>query len=286
MGALNNLFKSTESIAKEIELDDETIRKQWDDYKNTITSKHNILNRLHYDKAMASNLKELKRLLNLELIDIKGEEVSEQELIKDLDSMEHSEKMRRVRRLYDALCYTKTEYEYMYARLAHLYAALKNQMHIVDKLLGKPANPEELIAHLKKQAEIEREIVNPNEPNESFHGLFVSLVKGEHVIQRLSAEEKELVKKMLNELKGEKKGIIIKWVNTVEKQVEDIIRDHEVLLKAGYNPHPDIHFEFVNNPDFVELARKTGQKIKGNISQQELNAFVHLFREWFNHVKY
>ena len=79
MGTLNRLFNSTESIAKEIKLDDELIQKQWKDYLSTIDPKRKVLSKLNHDKFLLTRLNELKKLLEHELVDIHGEEIKESE---------------------------------------------------------------------------------------------------------------------------------------------------------------------------------------------------------------
>ena len=43
MGLLNHLFGDNESIAKEIEADEEFIMEQWNDYLKTVPKKENII---------------------------------------------------------------------------------------------------------------------------------------------------------------------------------------------------------------------------------------------------
>ena len=96
MGLLNHLFGSEESIAKEIELDDDSIKKIWKDYVETISEKKKIIESLGMDNNLLNNL---RKLLELELVDIRNEEREETELISDLEVIEHSQKVRRVHKL-------------------------------------------------------------------------------------------------------------------------------------------------------------------------------------------
>mgnify|MGYP001597384209 CR=1 FL=1 len=63
MGLLNRLFRSTESIAKEIEIDAEAIIKHWQDYLKTLARKEEIIGKLREDDDFRSNLDELTKLL-------------------------------------------------------------------------------------------------------------------------------------------------------------------------------------------------------------------------------
>ena len=47
--------------------------------------------------------------------------------------------------------------------------------------------------------------------------------------------------------------------------------------------HYDIDFEYVNKPEFIDLVR---EKIKAlrqkRVSEEMINVFVVIFREWYN----
>ena len=128
MWLLNHLFGSTESYAKEIEVDEESIIKHWKHYVSTVPRKKEIIRyvwtRLEAD--FQNNLQELKRLLDLELVDISGEEKSEIEIIGDLELIKHSQKVKRVHKLEQCLGYAETKYEYVYRLLHHLHSFLKS----------------------------------------------------------------------------------------------------------------------------------------------------------------
>src|SRR3989338_10138354 len=107
MGLLNHLFGSTESFAKEIEADEESIIKHWKHYLSTISKKNEIIEKLQLDNNFQTNLQELKKLLELELVDISGEEREESEIISDLEAIEHSQKVKRVHKLEQCLGFLK-----------------------------------------------------------------------------------------------------------------------------------------------------------------------------------
>ena len=77
MGILNHLFGSTEAIAREMELDDKAIVWHWKEYLRTISRKEEIIGRLKVDTNFQRNLGELKKLLEIELVDISVEEKKE-----------------------------------------------------------------------------------------------------------------------------------------------------------------------------------------------------------------
>jgi len=289
MGILNRLFESTADVAKEIKASDEDIIKHWKHYLSTVARKKEILEHmwtsLEYD--FQSNIDEVRKLLELELVDISSEEKDEAELISDLERLEHSEKIRRVHRLEECLGYAATKYEYVYGLLMHLHTILKNQMHLVK--LTDFRNIEKSIFQLKLQLNLELEILKKIDEIQTFHDLFLALVKGEHIIKTMDAREKKLLKKMLGAKKvfsyELKEGITYEWAMTVYNAIEDKV--HEAVANemiAAY--HPGIDFEFVNRPEFVELARESIQKLKKReVSTQMINTFVHMFREWYNYER-
>ena len=157
MGLLNHLFGSTESIAKEIEADEESIIKHWKHYFSTISKKKEIIEKLQLNNFQ-TNLQELKILLEQELVDISGEEREELEIISDLEEIEHSQKVKRVHKLEQCLGYAETKYEYVHRLLHQLHAILKSQIHMVLKLQTGSKDTEKLISHLKSQLELEIEL--------------------------------------------------------------------------------------------------------------------------------
>ncbi len=291
MGLLNHLFGSAESIAKELETDDESIIKHWKHYLSTVSRKKEIIKyvwtRLEAD--FQNNIQELKNLLNLELVDISDEGREESELISDIEVIEHSQKVKRVHKLEQCLGYAETKYEYVYRLLHQLHSSLKSQMHIVNKLISGSGNTEKLISHLKLQIELEIEIIKKIEQIETFHSLFLALIKGEHIIRTMDAREGRLLKKMQkgvgkifsNEIT---EGITYDWTMTVFNAIEDKV--HELVANDLLDQHPDMDFEFVNRPIFVELVREVIQNLRPRkVSEQMINVFVHLFREWYNHER-
>ncbi len=292
MGLLNRLFSSTESLAQELELDEQLIQKQWKTYLKTVSKKKVIIEQLSLNKDFDINLQKLTRLLTLELVDISQEEKEEAELIDDLEVLEHAQKIKRVQRLEQCLGYAETKYEYTYHLLHQLHLVLKSQMHLVKSLRTSSAAVEKLISHLQSQEQLEREIIRKIERIETFPALFSALARGEQRIRRLDVREKRLLKKMQkgisrvfsNELK---KRITSEWAIAIFNAIEDKIREVEAQGKdqqgdfLGMNP--DINFEFVNRPEFIELTRETIQTIrKRNCSEQLITVFVQLFREWYN----
>jgi len=289
MGLLNQLFGSTEAAANEIKSDEKDIIKHWKDYLATVPKKKELIEKISEGSELQGFLKELVNLLELELVDISSEEKQESEIISDLESIEHSQKIKRIHRLEQCLAYAETKYEYVYHLLQQLHSILKSQIQIVNKLAAGSKKTEKLISHLKQQLELEHEIIKKIEQIETFHDLLLALAKGEHIIRTMDSREKKLLKRMQKGItqifsREITEGITYEWAMEVYNAVEDLIMDEEAVLARGYDLHQDIEFEFVNSPQFVELARETIQRLKKRkVSQQMINVFVHLFREWYNH---
>ena len=287
---LNHLFGSTESMAKEIELDEGDIIRNWKKYFKTISKKKEIIERLRVDRNFQSDLQELKDLLELELINLSNEEKEESELVADLETITHSQKIKRVQKLEQCLGYAETKYEHVYELLRQLSSFLQNQLHLVTALQEKSKDIKPLLFHLKLQLELELKVLKQIEEIKTFHHLFLALVKGEHIIRSMDSREKRLLKKMQkgiskifsNEIN---KGITFEWTMTVFNAIED--KDHEGVANGVFDGyHPDIDFEFVNRSEFVALAVETIQILrKRKVSEQMITAFVHLFREWYNHER-
>jgi len=226
----------------------------------------------------------LKDIVALELVKISEEEKTEEELLADISAIEHDENVNRLHRLEDCLCYKETQHKYVYHLLEELHMLLKQELHIVDKLSASQ-NESILIAKLKECWKLEKIILEKikMEDMASFHPFFVALLKGEQLIQRLSEEETRLISKMQKEM-DEDEGLIAEWANEVYFAIKDKV--HEAVANGILEHHMYIHLEFVNRPEFVDLVRSTLKSIqskhKQEVSESEINVFVHVFREWYN----
>ncbi len=289
MGLLNTLFGSTESIAQELERDDKVILRHWKSYLATISRKKKMIEQLQVDSQRS--LKELRKLLDLELADISSEKKLEQEVVSDLEILEHAERIKRVHRLEECLGYVETKYAYVHGLLQQLYSVLRSQIHLVSLLSAHPQEIQRLVSHLQSQFALELEILQKIEKIETFHDLFLALVKGEHVIKKMDKGEKRLLERMQKGVRGifsseVTEGITREWALDVFNAVQDIVTDHEAILANGLDPHPDVDFEFVNRPEFIVLARETIYNLKKRkVSEPMITVFVHLFREWYNHER-
>ena len=286
MGLLNRFFKSQEDVAKDLKLRDDEFLRIWQDYHKTVAEKEKLIGSISPDNFQQL-LSQLNRLLELELFDIKGEEKTEEALIGDLQSIEHEKRIERIQKLYDCLCYVESRHKYIYKLLNELHAALTAQLHIVEKLQS-PADAAALIGHLKSQFEVEKEVLMQIESRETFHELFLALVKGEHIVGKMSAREKQLLRRMEVVMQSvlsdkRKKGTAYKWADRVFKGIKEQIGEYiarHAEDESGNNPHID--FEYVNHPEFVDFVKQCAAEVGEQPSEQMVNVFVHVFREWYN----
>lgn len=299
MGILNRLFSSAEFLAKEIKADDEYISHYWKKYLETIPAKKAIIEKLLVNADLKKNLQELKKLLDVELVDISGEDIKESELISDLNAVERSQKIKSIHRLEQQLGYAETKHEYVHGLLEYIYSALKKEMHAVKKLISGSKNAASLIQNIKTQMTIEEAVIKKISNIQTFHSLFSALAKGEHIIGKMDAEKIKLLGKMKqlptilakmnmrmwlsnHQISLRKKdNELEKWVISVFNGVE--IKVHLSVMEEVLDYHPDVHFQFVNRPEFVEFVRDINRKVlKQNASEEEIKVFVRLFREWYN----
>lgn len=286
MGLLNDFFSSAEKTAKEMKLDNDAILKIWNEYLQTVSKKKTVVYALRADKNINSNLQELKRILDIELSDISGEEKDEAEIIADLERIGSKEKINKVQRLKQCLGYAKTEYEHVFGLLQQLHSILQAQMNLVDKLLAGPQDAETLISHINAQLGLEREVIKQIKEIKNFDALFSALIKGEHIIQQMTSREKLLYKRMKKLFVSDVpiKGITSDWAAAVYDAIEGKVHEAEMVFPQGAL-HPYVDFEFVNRPEFVDLVRETIQRLRQKeVSEEMINAFVHLFRAWYNEM--
>lgn len=93
------------------------------------------------------------------------------------------------------------------------------------------------------------------------------------------------MKKILttNEDEQKNEGLFFEWTSEVFNSIENKIEEG-IASGLFVGPNPDIDFEFVNKPEFVDLVKKKiGLLRKRKVSEEMIAVFVHIFREWFNH---
>ena len=282
MTFLNTLFHSPTALARNAEIADENILAAWQKYYKTIPAKRKIIGQMLSAFGQRKQLlQELQRVLNLELIDVQVQEKEEHEVIADLHSLDHSTRIQKVHRLDDTLCYAETKYKYIYNLLLHLYVVLRQEAEVCRKLAktAKLKTYRKQVELLQAELQVELTIIEKIEARETFHDLLLALVKGEEIIERLTAKEKKIVQKMSGNIPLG--SLTDAWVMYVFNALEETVYEY---IAAGYlEQHPHVDFEFVNQLKFVNLARRIIEELRGRkVSPELLNSFVHMFREKYN----
>lgn len=141
-----------------------------------------------------------------------------------------------------------------------------------------------MITQLRQQFELEKAVIGKIGAIESFHDLFLALVKGEHIIERMDKRQQSLLKRMqgMRKIFSEEltEGITYDWAMGVFQQIEVEMQEN---VNAIASRHANMDFEYVNRPEFVDLVRNTIQTLrKRKVSEEMITVFVHLFREWYN----
>ena len=283
MGILNRIFGSEESLAKEMELDDEKVTKAWSEYLSTVHPKSvaGVLLKASPKDA----LPQLKKLLTLELSDVSEAEKKESDIIADLEKIEHSERIQRIHSLKSRLDYAQSQDEYAHGLLHELHKSLSAQILLVENMLSSKELDRSAQLFFS-QLEVEREIIRKIGTLKSFSDFFLILAKGEHIICRMDATKKRLFEKMQRGLRGvftaeKDNGIACEWARTLLGSLDDKI--NEAVADGSLNGHRFSDFEFVNSDAFIPFAREIAFKVRPKgVSDQMITIFVKLFREWFH----
>lgn len=290
MGILNRCFGSAEVVAKDAKEAEHDSIESWKLYLQTVGEKEEIISRLPslYGQRREP-LQKLVKLLKLELVDIDRIEKQEAELVADIEKLEHDQKIRRVEQLENCLGHYATRHQYVYELMRHLYAALKEQKVIVKKLLQcKDLRAyRKLVHHLQSEWMVEQKVVGQVRDLKTFHTMLTDVVRGEHIIRRMNQKEKRLVRlleKRMQQITSEKlkKGVTYHWVKIVFDEIEE--RIHELVADDVIEPHHAADLEFVNREEFVALVKNAIHHLRErDVSMEMLQAFVHIFREWYNY---
>lgn len=279
MGWLNQLFKSEEKLADETKIDAEEIYIDFKDYKHNFSYKKTVINNIQ--NAFGKKLQianEIKAIIGNELINLKLNK--DKEIITNIQSLEHSEKIKRVHKLEACLGYAATKYQHVFELSRHLYSVLVSELESLEQIPQSDLRKfRKITDSLKKEILVEEELINQIGDINTFHKLFAELVEGEHIIKKLDKSEKRLAELMNKDMPID--GITDRWVMAVFEGIEDKV--YELVSNDSLDTHPNMHFEFVNRPEFIELVREKITIIrKRPVTDGMINAFAHLFREKYN----
>jgi len=303
MGILNHFFNSTRKSANKIEIDLKTIEEVWTEYLSTIERKHQLINSLTLENInLKEKLKEIKKLLTLDLLNVETDEETQHKLLLELKDLNYNDKLEEIKKFYDALGFIPSVHEHVFQLLKKLFEILTFQINIITQLLK---NIEEklqsnenlnLISNLSRQLELEKEIleqINSIEQSvklKKFHEYFHELITQEIILENMRSRG-DIFKKRLDKIfSGEiSSGLTTLWISEVlhafEGKVNEFVRNTPCV-----ESHTELDFEFVNSEKFIELVKECSLKIKdedGNLRNKEVSnrlvsVFVNEFRKWFN----
>lgn len=302
MGTLNRLFGSEESIAIDAKQDKDTILLILQKYTKTISEKEKVIKQLPYQfgERMAP-LRGLKQLLNLELVDVFTAEKDEDDLILNFQSLEHSRKIKRIKRLEEGLKYDELEYRYVYELLRHLYSILKSEARLLEKLIAVKdlKKFKTLISRFSSAIVVEKKIVGKMREVDDFVIGLTDLVNREHIIHKMDSEERELVQVMQKDFTqafASMRGRMIGHQVDLDKRdkgfniqgfiriwVIDVFNRIEVRVYLGFKDkafaglHPFSDLEFVNRPEFILLVKKSFYDIARSINMHEFSLWSRTF---------
>jgi hypothetical protein len=283
------MFGSDKAIAKEEIKEGDIILSKWRDYVDTVPEKKEIIAKL--PSAFGGKiavLKRLRELLTLEMVDIHVVEKDEDDMIKNLEALEHSGRRMRLDRLEASLAYEETKLRYIHNLMIHLYVILKSEWSIVENLFQKLdiTKYSKKVGHLTSELELETEVLRQISLRETFNELFVGLVNRDETIEYMDANEKRLLrtvqKRMNSVFAGEiKTGVTYQWALNVFKASEIKVDE---LFEANPYGHEELGFEFVNSAEFIPFVIKWKPDAREKeFSDEMVKVFVHAFREWYNH---
>jgi hypothetical protein len=230
------------------------------------------------------------------LVDANVDEKEAKEIISDFSKLSPEKRLNRVKRLDDTVAYAQTKYVHVYELLKHIFSVLVFEAKLIEKLNSCSNEKDfgELVAKFKSELQIEQEAISQIQNLNTFGVLFSSLVRAEHIVKVLTSKEKRYLYHMEKRMKAifgnnVESGITLDWMGYVYQEVGKRIEDLAAQQILSSSTHAD--FEYVNRPEFVALVHEVisglreDQTHKKAISAEMEAAFVHLFREWFNHER-
>ncbi len=289
--------QSDEDRALELQLAEKQVAKMWQDYLRTFPRKSEIINDLSPHIQYQVLIHELESLITVEFSQLSKAAIKDEDLVSDLFKFGHDERLGRLVKLESQLCHAATKYEYVHQLMAHLLAILKVELELLDSLERNPSELSNVIAGLQQQLQLESEVVRQINQRPTFTEMFITLIRDEHVIHRLSDNEKR-ASKLLNSMRlklqgfiGPSDNLLFAWTDIIKEKL--VTKINELLENDALVQDINVDYEFVNSPAFEELAHEAliiARQKGGNsasaaksISPDTLKAFVVVYRNWYNH---
>ena len=299
MGLLKRYFTSPETIAREILQEGKQHEQALRKYVDALPQKRDVIILLSIDNY-AQQLPLLKRLIETELVELGDAETIEEQLLANLKDFRFEKEIERVGRLEACLGYVEMKEEHVHYFLVHLFHTLRLELGVVILLersaTRTPVGQEPVREHIQKLQDLwkvekglvdqmssrdaggNRVFVDASSFKQSVVDIFSKLVRGEHVIHAMNQNMRSLVKQLIPKMRDG--GSLAAFVGAIFAAIEDHIGELVASDQDLY--HFNIYFDVVNRPDFIDIVRKKNMEHGSPLQEDELSAFVLIFRNWYN----
>lgn len=281
MAFFSRFFRSTESIARESVQVNRDLIKEWQQYVQTVPEKKNIADNFPIDTLR------LRELTKTGIEFTVSEERDEKQIIRNLKSISHRDRIKRIHGLEQLFDHALTKYRYVYELLKQIYFLLQIELHLTTTL--EKSQNRKLAKYLQEQISVELIVLkkinemNKREGPDTLTILFSELIRGEATIKVLDEVAKRQFKKMQKLFSNEiPTSIIYQWVERVLNSLE--IRVQKAMDDELIVHHPNADLEFINSSLFVDLVRDSIKSLKtrGKVSERMISIFVEDFRLGYN----
>jgi len=298
MGLLNRYFSLPEKLAQDIVSEGTKHIDILRDYVASALQKRDVILSLTLANY-SQQLPVLRRLLQNELVELGDMERTDAELVANLHAFHRDKAIKRAHRLDACLGYAEMKEEHVHYFLVQLYHTLRSEWTAVLLLEKGVGNAVEVIEKLKGLGDVEKALLDQMSTRDaagnrvfvdasSFKGsvvdLFSQLVRGEHVIHGMDRRMRDLVREIMPQMREDPaagtRGKLADFIEIIHQALND--RIHELVTNGEELHHVHIDFDVVNRPDFIELVRVKNAEQKAGLSENQLLAFVLIYRNWFN----
>ncbi len=154
MGLLNHLFGSKIRIAKELVMDDNKRMALWDKHLANYVLREKLATQFNYSTvdaavknfdATKSILDRIANLISPELVNISGEEKTDNEILEDLERLKN---MREIEGIYTDIVLVQQKQAPLRTLFREILTVLKAELHLIKLIGKKPSNVRELLLRL------------------------------------------------------------------------------------------------------------------------------------------
>ncbi len=305
MGLLNHLFGGRKGLAKELIIDADKRMALLTDYHTKDYEKSSLIGRVNTIKEylvdhpaeLSRMLLSIERIVDPELIDIKGEEKLESEIISDLKRLGSWEKRVEFSNLFEFIRTHKNVEEQILNAFNELYQILDSQLHLLHMIRQKISSSfdkkeiRRLLSLLIDSYHSERGIsgiFDPNSPNPKY-----SIYKKVYSLARLILVEEKLT---VSELKASSKFSKVMHRETLGEEsrsqyAEDCERIFLKLITSAGAPFDDLE-EALGALKKIELLIDNDSKflkmikmVKPKYSEDKARLVMKNFRKSYVEIK-